>query len=256
MTQPPAIVTLLADDLRWQLVRELAASDRSVRELTRRLGAPQSLVSYHLGVLRAAGLVRVQRSTADGRASYYALHHQQLEEALAALPHHLQPHEPAPGRVLVVCTHNQARSPMAEGWLRTLSQGQLRVTSAGVAPRSLHPLTLQVMAEVGVDLRDHRPRHLSAALAEPPDLVLTVCDQAREQCMPLLSCRQIHWSLPSPAAAPPAEQLAAFRAIRDELRQRVERLLARWGWESASAHPQRRAGTVAAPEEPTFGTPA
>src|SRR6187402_1238130 len=70
---PPGFVRLLANPLRWQLLSELVRSDRAVRELTELVGERQSLVSYHLGQLRAGGLVRARRSSADGRDSYYTV---------------------------------------------------------------------------------------------------------------------------------------------------------------------------------------
>lgn len=221
----PAVLKLLADDLRWQIAGELRWTDRTVGELVGRLGAPQNLVSYHLGLLRAAGLVRAHRSDADGRATYYALDAAALETALSGLTRQLGDRLSVTS-VAFVCTHNQARSQMAEGWLRQLAGAAIRVRSAGVDPRPLHPLAVAVMAEAGVDISGQQPKGLETLLDDPPELVITVCDRAREACPPALGARQLHWSIPSPAEAPEPERLDAFRRTRDALRERVARLVA------------------------------
>ena len=224
MGQAPLVLKLLADDLRWRLASELRWGDRTVGELVERTGASQNLVSYHLGLLRAAGLVRVHRSDADGRASYYALDVATLQATLGGLSRQLG--EPLRATdIAFVCTHNQARSQMAEAWLRHLAGPAIRARSAGVDPRPLHPLAVQVMAEVGVDIRAQQPKGLELLLADPPEVVVTVCDRAREACPPTLGVPHLHWSLPSPAAVPEPDRLAAFRQVRDELRDRVARLV-------------------------------
>ncbi|GIW05624.1 MAG: protein-tyrosine-phosphatase [Dehalococcoidia bacterium] len=227
MTSPgaPPVLKLLADDLRWRIAGELRWTDRTVGELVERLGAPQNLISYHLGLLRAGGLVRAHRSDADGRATYYTLDAAALEAALAGLLHQ-GGIPPRPASVVFVCTHNQARSQMAEGWLRHLAGPRIAVRSAGVDPRPLHPLAVQVMAEAGIDISGQQAKGLEQVLADLPDLVITVCDRAREACAPALSVPQLHWSIPSPVDAPEAERLAAFRRVRDEIGERVSRLAA------------------------------
>ncbi|MCS6802632.1 MAG: MarR family transcriptional regulator [Chloroflexota bacterium] len=221
----PAVLKLLADDLRWRIAGELRWTDRTVRELVEQLGVPQNLVSYHLGLLRAGGLVRAHRSDADGRATYYALDAAALDAALAGLTRQLSAPPPL-SNVAFVCTHNQARSQMAEGWFRHLVGAAARVRSAGVDPRPLHPLAIRVMAEAGIDISGQRSNGLDALLDDPPELVITVCDRAREACPPALGVRQLHWSIPSPVDAPAEERLAAFRRAREEIRERVARLVA------------------------------
>ncbi|MBX5452016.1 MAG: arsenate reductase ArsC [Thermogemmatispora sp.] len=132
-------------------------------------------------------------------------------------------------RVLVLCTANSARSQMAEGLLRTLAGNQLEVASAGIAPSQVHPLARRVMAERGIDISAQRAKSVDEFRGQSFDVVITVCDQAAEQC-PVFPGRaqRLHWSFPDPAAVTGSEeeQLAAFRAVRDGLEQRIREWLA------------------------------
>jgi ArsR family transcriptional regulator, arsenate/arsenite/antimonite-responsive transcriptional repressor / arsenate reductase (thioredoxin) len=224
---------LLADDTRWRLVQALRYSDRLVGELVEQTQLPQNLVSYHLGVLRQAGLVQLHRSDADGRANYYGVDLAALTALYRrvgldlALPVAPRP-EALPARTVVfLCRANSARSQIAEGWLRAMSGGRLTVRSAGTHPARLHPLAEQVMAEVGGDIGHHQAKHVDVLAQLTADVVVTVCDIARAECAVwLLAASRVHWSIPDPVAVEdPAERLLAFRATRDALRQRVEGLL-------------------------------
>jgi ArsR family transcriptional regulator len=229
------LLKLLADDRRWRLLLELRLSDRQVGELATRTGLPQNLVSYHLGLLRQAGLVQAHRSDADARALYYGLDIAALQQVrqqittglhLAAFPATDRlPSVP----VVFLCTGNSVRSQMAEGWLRHLSQGQVPAQSAGTHPRQVDPRAIQAMSEAGLDISQQWSKALAALAAAPPGIVVTVCDNAREACAPCLAAPvQLHWSIPSPErllAETPDEQ-AVFRILRDQVRQRVEGLLA------------------------------
>ena len=144
-----SVLKLLADDTRWKLIGALRHSDQQAGELAVQCGLPQNLVSYHLGLLRQAGLVQAHRSDADARVFYYGLDLAGLRRALqqigAALP--LDSGAPAALPAVAVaflCTHNSARSQIAEGWLRQLSGGRVAARSAGVAPTALDPLAVQV----------------------------------------------------------------------------------------------------------------
>jgi len=125
--------------------------------------------------------------------------------------------------VLFLCTGNSARSQMAEGLLRDLAREQFEVFSAGSKPSVVNPLAVRAMEERGIDIRPHRSKHLQEYLGQPFDYVITVCDNAAEHC-PVFPGRaeRIHWSFPDPAAASggEAEQLAAFRAVRDAIEER------------------------------------
>jgi ArsR family transcriptional regulator, arsenate/arsenite/antimonite-responsive transcriptional repressor / arsenate reductase (thioredoxin) len=229
----PEGLKLIADETRWRLITALRRGDYQVGELTARLGLSQNLISYHLAALRQGGLVQVHRSDADGRVVYYGLDLAALKTtyrelgALLQVPHDHPAHNLAARTVVFLCTANSARSQMAEAWLRHLSDGRLIVGSAGTTPRTIHPLTLQVMAEAGIDAGNQYAKGLEALHDLRPDLIVTVCDIAREVCAHWGSeVPQVHWSIPDPAAAPASEQCAAFRAVRDTLRLRAQGLLA------------------------------
>lgn len=126
-------------------------------------------------------------------------------------------------QVLILCTANSARSQMAEGLLRMLVGSQMDVFSAGSRPSVVNPLAIAAMDERGINIRSHRSKHLQEYIGQPFDYVITVCDNAAEQC-PIFPGRaeRIHWSFPDPAAAEggEAEQLAAFRTVRDAIETR------------------------------------
>lgn len=229
------ILKLLADDTRWRLIQALRRSDCQTGELVTLLNLPQNLVSYHLGLLRQAGLVQMRRSDADARAAYYCLNVEALQfgyqqvGAAIQLPDVVDQSVAVPSTVVFLCTGNSARSQMAEGWLRHLSAGRVSVRSAGTQPRTLHPLAAQVMAEAGVDIGYQQAKGLDALTNVRPDVVVTVCDLAREQCPDWPdTTSQLHWSIPDPVRVQGRSEvrIQAFRSARDELRQRVDGLLA------------------------------
>ncbi len=128
-------------------------------------------------------------------------------------------------RVLFLCTHNSARSQMAEGLLRALGGDRFEVFSAGTEATSVRPLAIRAMAEIGIDISSHRSKTLGGYLAEPFDQVITVCDQANETCPVFFGAKQRrHWSLPDPSQATGTEgdQLAVYRQVRDAIRARIE----------------------------------
>ena len=132
-------------------------------------------------------------------------------------------------RILVLCTGNSARSQMAEGFLRELGGGRFEAYSAGSEPAErVNPLAVQAMAETGIDISAQQPKDLGVYDDQEFALVITVCDNARQSCPMFLGAREnVHWSLEDPAAARGSEdeRLAVFRAIRDEIRRRVEHLI-------------------------------
>ncbi|NWG00699.1 MAG: arsenate reductase ArsC [Thermoanaerobaculaceae bacterium] len=133
-------------------------------------------------------------------------------------------------RVLILCTGNSCRSQMAEAWVNHLLGDRWEAHSAGTSPAAaVHPLAVQAMAEVGLDISRARPKSVETLLEHPWDLVVTVCDSARETC-PLFPrpVEQLHISFPDPALAQgtPEERLAVFRAVRDDIRARLLAALA------------------------------
>ena len=259
---------MAADPLRWRLLRELASSDRRVRELVTLAGQPQNLVSYHLGQLRATGLVRARRSSFDGRDTYYQLDLARCAQALAAAGAALHPGlhpalhpalhpglhlDPAPrdapaegGRarytVLFACTGNSARSQAAEALAEARSAGRVRAFSAGSHPRPLHPGAVRVMASRGIDLAGRQPKHLSVFSGRRFDHVITLCDRVREVCPEFPGHPgYAHWSIPDPAASGGSDEDAypAFEAMAAELETRIGFWLAGLG---APAQPSVQEG--------------
>jgi arsenate reductase len=128
-------------------------------------------------------------------------------------------------RVLFLCTHNSARSQMAEALLRALAGDRFEVASAGTEATRVHPLAIAAMGEVGVDLRGHMSKTVDGLLGQPWDHVITVCDSANERC-PVFPARthRLHWSFPDPSQATGTdeERLATFRRVRDAIQRRIE----------------------------------
>ncbi len=236
---PGALLQLAGHPLRWRLLTELAISDRIVRELTVRLGQPQSLVSYHLAKLREQRLVFARQSAADRRDTYYGLEMNHVTELLSAAGQALHPGlrvAPAgsaaaipPLRVLFLCTGNSARSPMAEALLRSRSGGVIQVCSAGSQPKPVHPNAVRVLHDdYGIDLSGHGARHLNEFAEQRFDWVISLCDRVREVCPEFPDGPGVvHWSIVNPATADPDETtLPRFRQTAHELTGRIEHLLA------------------------------
>jgi arsenate reductase (thioredoxin) len=131
----------------------------------------------------------------------------------------------APRRVLFLCTHNSARSQMAEAFLRHLGGQRFEAVSAGTEATRVRPLAVRVMAEQGIDLAAHESKTLDRYLDQHFDKVITVCDQANESCPVFFGARErLHWSFPDPSSATGTEeeQLAVYRRVRDAIRARIE----------------------------------
>ncbi|PXX70884.1 protein-tyrosine-phosphatase [Nocardia tenerifensis] len=233
----PQLMRMAAHPLRWALLTELAAGDLRVRELTTAVGEPQNLVSYHLRLLRSAGLITMRRSSFDGRDSYYHLDLTRcgtaFAEAAVALHPGLAPAAatpaPASAAVLFLCTGNSARSPMAEGLLRHRTGGRVEVASAGSHPKpALHRNAVRVMREhYDIDLDGHPTTPLSAVAGRRFDYVITLCDKVREVQRDHGAATLAHWSLPDPAGAAATDQASypEFRRVAAELDTRIHFLL-------------------------------
>ena len=128
--------------------------------------------------------------------------------------------------MLVLCTGNSCRSHLAEGVLRASAGELIRVESAGSLPAGyVHPLAMEVMAEIGIDISAHRSKHLNEFLAQHVETVITVCGNADQAC-PMFpgQVNRYHWGFDDPARATgtEVEQLAVFRRVRDEMRRIFE----------------------------------
>jgi ArsR family transcriptional regulator, arsenate/arsenite/antimonite-responsive transcriptional repressor / arsenate reductase (thioredoxin) len=241
-TAPPGFLSLAGHPVRWRLLSELSASDRRVGELCTRLELPQNLVSYHLGRLRAEGVVSRRRSTADGRDSYYRLELDRCGQLLAGAGSALHPglrlvptRTERPGRsarrrsrVLFLCTGNSARSQIAEALAEHLGRGVIEARSAGSHPKALHPNAVRVLAERGIDISGRRSKHLDQFARRSFDYVISLCDRVREVCPEFPGHPDvIHWSIPDPAREPGDDRQTypAFERIADELTTRITFLL-------------------------------
>jgi protein-tyrosine-phosphatase/DNA-binding transcriptional ArsR family regulator len=233
-------VRLAAHPVRWRLLEALVQSDRAVKELTDLVDEPQSLVSYHLRLLRDGGLVTARRSTADGRDSYYAIDLATCQDELQLAGGALHPGlalGPAPrprtrakrrSRVLFLCTGNSARSQIAEALLTQMSDGAVEAASAGSNPKPLHANAVRVMRERGIDISGNRTKHLDELSGRHFDVVVTLCDRVREVCPEFpRHPRLVHWSIPDPAreGATNRASYPAFVRTSDELETRIGFLL-------------------------------
>jgi len=129
-----------------------------------------------------------------------------------------------PMRVLFVCTGNSARSIMAEALLRRHGEDRFEVYSAGTEPRGVHPLTLRVLDEAGIDASWARSKSVSEFLGETFDFVVTVCDQARQVCPVFPGVHEsMHWGYEDPAEATGTEEerLEVFRRVFLAISERI-----------------------------------
>jgi arsenate reductase len=139
--------------------------------------------------------------------------------------------------LLFLCTGNSCRSQMAEGWARHFSGDRIEVQSAGIEPHGKNPRAIAVMQDAGIDISHQASTKLTQAMIDWADVVVTVCGHADEHC-PVLpaSIEKIHWPLNDPAKATGSEDdiMAVFRASRDDIRDRVESLIAQLSQSSLS----------------------
>jgi len=127
-------------------------------------------------------------------------------------------------RVLFLCTHNSARSQMAEGFLRAMAGDRFASGSAGTEKTSVNPLAIRAMAELGIDLGEHTSKLYADVASGAWDYLITVCDDPNERC-PWVpgSVKRLHWSFPDPSRATGSEEerLAVFRRVRDQIQERL-----------------------------------
>ncbi len=130
--------------------------------------------------------------------------------------------------MLFLCTHNSARSQMAEGLLRHLAGDRFEVMSAGTEATHVRPQAIEVMGEIGIDISRQESKTLERYLGEPFDYVITVCDDANEACPVFPGAKsRLHWSFkdPSQATGGEEERLEVFRTVRDEILIHIEKEL-------------------------------
>ncbi len=145
-----------------------------------------------------------------------------------------------PVRVLFICTHNSARSQMAEGFLRAIGGPRVEAFSAGTEATGVRPEAIAVMREVGIDISGHESKTVERFVDQPFDHVVTVCDPAREACPYFPGARRLdHWSFDDPSAATgtEAERLAVYRRVRDEIGAQVRRFMDELGPSSGPFRP-------------------
>lgn len=239
---------LLADETRLFIVRLLALSDLRAGEIGQATHLPSNAVSYHLKQLRALGLLSDHRSAADARDVYYHLDVDRLlllyttggdslypgmAAMRAAANGQAQANEgagddaAAPLRVLFLCTHNSARSQLAEGILRMMGGDQVEAFSAGSEPTEVDSDALATLHEMGIDPTPQHAKSLAQFAEQRFDYIITVCDRVRDVC-PVFpgDPMQTHWSFADPAViVEPERRRQAFRQVAVELQTRIRYLL-------------------------------
>jgi protein-tyrosine-phosphatase len=209
-----AIHAALADPHRLEIVDELAMSDRSPSEFSASLAIGSNLIAHHLGVLEEAGVVERLWSAGDARRRYVRL----IPDAVSVIA------EPAAtlvaSHVLFVCTANSARSQLAAAVWN--ARHEVPASSAGTRPaQRVRPEAIRAAARAGFDLEAATTRSIEE-IATRPDLLVTVCDIAREELGSFPhDVRLLHWSIPDPALTPSA---AAFDQALHRISSRVDRL--------------------------------
>jgi protein-tyrosine-phosphatase/DNA-binding transcriptional ArsR family regulator len=242
---------LIADETRWLIVRILALSDLRAGEIGAALQLPANALSYHLKRLRTAGVVRDRHSSGDARDIYYHLEVDRLRALYAAAGDGLypglyalsgdapgdMPAEPSPARtsktlsrpmrVLFLCTHNSARSQIAEALLRQMGGDQVGVWSAGSAPTEVHPQAIATLQAIGIDTSGLYAKALDQFIGQPFDYIITVCDRVRDICPAFPGDpAQAHWSIADPVVVEdPEERAKAFQQVAVELQTRIRYLL-------------------------------
>jgi protein-tyrosine-phosphatase len=197
------------------MVEELLLDDCTPAELGDIVGLPSNLIAHHLGVLDAAGLLLRHPGEGDRRRRYVSLHHRLLSGLVPGTWLQAQ-------SVLFVCTHNSARSQFAEAALR--DRLDVDAQSAGTLPSAaVHPKAVAAASQMGFELATSRPKGYDEVRGSP-DLVISVCDRAREAPLPFQG-RHLHWSVPDPVETNRIEDFrTAFALINDRVDRLVEAL--------------------------------
>ena len=225
------VAEILADEKRVAVLDALRDRDVTAHDIAQLMGLPASAASYHIKQMVLAGVLMGTRSDDDARVVYYRriaapirTYVNRLQSLFGEIPPRTA-HVGADALVLYICRANSARSQMAAAWSRALLPATVHTLSAGVDVRPIHPLTIAVMQEVGINLASAQPTAL-AAVAVHPTAVVSVCDSTRSLSEErFVQSERYHWSTPDPATRNDVQE---FRRVRDDLRRRVEDFAQRW----------------------------
>ena len=221
-------LSALGDTTRLAAVELLQVQDLSPDALAAALEVPGNLLAHHLKVLETAGVITRSHSQNDRRRTYVQLVDGALDDLLP------QPAPLAAARVVFVCTHNSARSVLAEAVWRTVSD--VPSASAGTDPAErVNPRAVKAARRAGLSLADAAPRSIDTVL-DADDLVVSVCDTVNEQ-LPDLANPHLHWSVPDPSRI---DTDAAFTSALADISERVRHLAPRVQYRR---HPARRSTT-------------
>ena len=240
-------LSALAHEARLQVFRRLVRAGPeglAAGHLARELGCPPPTLSFHLKDLRSAGLVTRRR---EGRSVRYVLATDAVRELMAFLaedccqsrrelcapvgsPPDARAEDGERPRVLFVCSHNAARSQMAEALLRARAGDRFDIRSAGVRPSALHPMTVAVMDEIGIDVAGADAEDLGSVIGGPPsDVAIVVCEQAERDCRDIypFALTRLYWPFDDPgdSEGSDADRLQRFRDVRDAIDRRIRQWL-------------------------------
>jgi protein-tyrosine-phosphatase/DNA-binding HxlR family transcriptional regulator len=257
LVEVAAVLKAMADPNRLRILDLLATSESCHAELKEKLGLPPNLLSHHLGVLREAGLVQTRPDTVDARWIYYradpavlsrwrswfdsfldaarfqprpALCGPEGQDKVERWPQPEDPAEKPRWAVLFLCSGNSCRSQMAEAVVNTRLGDRWTAVSAGTEPASrVHPKAVDTLAEIGIEWRGHAAKQADLFRVVPFDLVITLCDRARQH-IPAWVKGSIHLGFPDPVQAEgtPEEVLGLFREVRDEVARQIPAFLIEW----------------------------
>jgi ArsR family transcriptional regulator, arsenate/arsenite/antimonite-responsive transcriptional repressor / arsenate reductase (thioredoxin) len=225
---------------RLAIISLLSTGPILVGDICNTSGLPLTLVSQHLRVLRESGMVQAERDSNDARAVWYSLNPQRIKEIQTVLSmvfdmtkivdRRIPEVKQSPNltrekfRVLFLCSGNSARSQMAEALLQHYGTGLIEARSAGTHPREVHPLTIKVLTEIGIDTTGLKAKHYSVFSRESFRYVITVCDRANEECPDFNgNYQRIHWSIVDPVKDGNEDELLnVFEQTRQELAERID----------------------------------
>lgn len=207
-----AVHAALGDSRRLHIVDRLTSGDLTVAELAEVSGLSGNLLAHHLDVLQSAGLIERRVSEGDQRRKYVSLRWANLPDGVG------EPDPASFGRVAFICTHNSARSQFAAALWETRTGAPAESAGSDPSPE-VHPDAIRIANEFGVDLAGLRPSGYEL-LSPSPDLIVSVCDRARESEFPGAR-RHLHWSVPDPVQVGTS---TAFRSAFAEIVERVEHL--------------------------------